>query len=273
MHRIKTFVFLISSFFLFSCIGRQAYYVNPFNGITPPYRTIPMKSDSVGHASFINFGFSGGNANDWYSDHKLSLSTSFSRSHNFGNFQAHYGLGMTIGSYTVSRFDSVYSNSTVDYKIINQNAGKYFFGGWGFDGGINIVSTKENFEWRILGVETSLRHEFGDFLRFRQRLPDSAASLIIRNPDLGTVGLFTEFVMKSKDESRIGLKFNYGSVVGNSYRFDYIRDSYFYKRPVHFNYLGMSLSWTKEAITAYISGDFAGKSRNCFLGCNVRLGK
>jgi hypothetical protein len=273
MLKSKTFIFLSASLFLFSCIGRQAYYVNPFNGITAPYRTVPMKSDSIAHVNYLNFGFSNGHANDWYNDHKISGSVSFSRSHNFGIFQAHYGAGMTAGSYRVSRFDSNNTNSSVDYKIINQNAGNYFFGGWSFDGGMNLVSASEYFEWRVIGVETSLRHEFGDYRRFRERLPDTAATLILRNPDLGTLGMFTEFVFRNKDGSRIGLKFDYGGVLGSSYHSYYLRDTYFYKNHVHFNYLGMSLSWTKNALTGYLSGDFAGKSRNCFLGFNIRLGK
>ncbi|HLX66981.1 MAG TPA: hypothetical protein VKR41_08285, partial [Puia sp.] len=54
---------------------------------------------------------------------------------------------------------------------LNTYAGSYSFGGLGVQGGINAVVPIGIGEWRLLGVETSVIHEFGNYLSLRQQLP------------------------------------------------------------------------------------------------------
>lgn len=269
----KTRIFLFcSSFFLFSCIGRQAYYVSPFNGITNPYHTIPMHQDSVKSATYFNSAISVGGTNEGKTDPVYSLTTNISRSNNFSIFQAHYGAGLTIGSYKMKSYDSTGNNNTVNYSVINQHAGNYFFGGGGFDGGINFVTGSENFEWRIIGAETSLRQEFGNYVHVRNHIPDSAATVVVRNRFFGTVGLFTEIVTKGHT-SQTGFKLGWGTVTGSDYHNFNFTDSYFASNPPRFDYFLFNVNTTTNRWTAYLQGNFAKKATSCFVGMNYRISK
>jgi hypothetical protein len=268
--KLVLFSFIAVSFF--SCIGRQAYYVSPFNGINTPYHSVPMHSDSVKSASYFNASITAGGANEGETDPKYSLSTDLSRSHNFGIFQAYYAGGLTIGSYRIKPYDSTGNNSTVNYQIINQNRGTYFFGGGGFDGGINIVTGSENFEWRIFGLETSLRQEFGEFAKVRERMPDSAATVIVRNRFFGTLGLFTEIVDRGRNGST-GFKLGWGKVLGSDYNNFNLKDAYFADNPLRFGYLILNAHTSKERWTYYLQANLAKKAGSLMLGMNYRISK
>ena len=267
--------FLLLSFItlgLFSCIGRQAYYVSPFNGITSPYHTIPLHSDSVKSATYLNATFGTGGANEGLTDTKFLLNSNISRSHNFGIFQAYYGGGLTIGSYKLKPYDSLGNNRTVNYKIINQNTGTYFFGGGGLDAGINVVSVGRKSEWRVFGVETSLRQEFGKYGKGRDNIPDSAATVVVRNRFFGTVGIFTDVVAQTMNGS-VGFKFGFGTVLGNEYHRFNFRDSYFANNPPSFGYFNFTVHTSFNKWTGYMQSNIAKKAATFLLGANYRLGK
>lgn len=256
-----------------SCsIGKQAFYVSPFNGISTRYHTIPLQSDSIKASTFINSSLSIGGDNEGRLDNKYSFSTGLSRSHNVGNFQGWYGAALVLGSYNMKRYDSIGNNATVNYKIINQNAGNHFFGGVGFDGGINFVHSFNNGEWRVMGVETSLQNEFGNYQEVRKNLPDSAATLIIKDRFFGTAGLFSEIAGKS-GETIFGAKFGGGIALGSRYRNSGIMDTYFLRKKVSFHYFNFTLHYTKQKWTGYFQSTFTSKSNNALLGANFRIGK
>ena len=271
---LKTQVLLLAiiSICFFSCIGRQAYYVSPFNGITNQYHTIPMHKDSARSASYLNTAISIGGANEGETDPVYSLTTNISRSHNFSIFQAYYGAGLTVGSYKIKPYDSVGNNSTVNYSVINQHTGNYFFGGGGFDGGINFVTGTDHFEWRIFGAETSLRQEFGNYAHVRNHIPDSAATLVIRTRFYGTFGLFTEIVGKGRN-SETGFKMGWGTVIGSDYHNFHFTDSYFADNPPRFGYFLLNVHTTTNRLTAYIQGNFAKKAAACLIGMNYRISR
>ena len=272
MLRVKIVLFLSISTLLFSCIGRQAYYLSPFNSITAPYHSVPMLADSVKSASYFNAVISASGANEGLTDNKYSFTGDLSRGHRFGNIQAYYAGGLTLGSYKIRPYDSLGNNSTVNYRIINQNTGNYFFGGGGFDGGINVVTGSENFEWRILGIETSLRQEFGRFAEVRKSIPDSAATIVVRNRFFGTVGMFTEFVGKSHTTST-GCKLGWGKVLGSEYRNFNVRDRYFSDNPPRFGYFILNVHTTADKWTYYLQGHLAKKAASFSFGMNYRISK
>jgi hypothetical protein len=269
---IPRIVFIIvSCISLFSCsIGRQAFYVSPLNGLTNQYRTTPLKKDSIKSATYLNASISGGGDNEGGTDSKFSFTTGVSRSHNFRNFQARYGAGVALGNYQVKPYDSIGNNETVNYRIINQNAGNYFFGAGMVEGAINFVRPNKLGEWRVIGLESSFASEFGSYLNFRKDLPDSAATLIIRNPFFGTAGLFTEFVNRS-GKSLYGLKFGYGIALGCEYRNLNIPDSYYLTEVIRYRYVSLAFHLSKDRYTGFFQGVFAGKSNSAVFGINYRL--
>jgi hypothetical protein len=271
MFNIKLYCSLFAAVFLFSCVGRQAIYTSPFNGISSPYRTTPLHSDSVKSASYFNGGISFGGANDRDADSKFSLSADLSRSHNFGNFQAHYGGGLTAGSYGMKRYDSFDVNSTVDHEYLNARSKAYFFGGANFDGGINLVKSTDNGEFRILGLETSLHHEFGNYLKLREEMPDSVATVVIRDKFFGTAGLYTEFVVRA-NRSLWGGKFGYGTVIGSKYHHFDFADSYFIARTLNYRYFNICFQLTQDKWTLYSQINLAEKGHSMLFGFNYRIG-
>jgi hypothetical protein len=272
MLKIQTVLFSSICICLFSCIGRQAYYVSPFNGITNPYHSIPMHADSIKSASYLNTAISLGGANEGETDPVYSFTGNLSRSNNFGIFQAYYGAGLTVGSYKIKPYDSVGNNNTVNYTIINQHKGNYFFGGGGFDGGINFVTGSENFEWRIFGIETSLRQEFGKYVHVRNNIPDSAATVVVRNRFYGTFGMFTEIVGKGR-RTETGCKLGFGGTIGSDYHNFHFTDSYFAQNPPSFGYFTLNVHTTANKWTGYIQGNFAKKAAACLIGMNYRISK
>lgn len=272
MLKIQNLLLFFISLCLFSCIGRQAYYVSPFNGITPAYHTVPMRSDSIKSAFYLNGALGTGGANEGLTDTKFLGTVDISQSHNFGIFQAYYSLGFTAGSYKLKPYDSVGNNKTVNYRIINQNTGTYFFGGPGFDGGINLVSAGRKSEWRIFGVETSLRQEIGQYGKVRDGIPDSAATVVIRNRFFGTVGIFTDIVAKTST-GPLGFKFGWGTVLGNTYHHFTFKDSYFSQNPPFFGYFNFTVHLSSNKWTGYIQSNAAKKAATFIIGANYRIGK
>src|ERR1700733_8497918 len=254
----------------------QAYYVSPFNGNTGNYQTIPMRSDSVRHAFYAGAAFLTGSANTRGKDYFNAFHASLSRSQNVGILQAYYGVDLTLGSYFTGRWDSVaeYIFNQVyaphlSYSLLNQYTGNHFFGGTGFNGGMNLVIPFEKREWRIIGVETSLRHEFGNYLRFRKGLPDSAATLDAKSSFFGTAGLTSEFIGKTKT-GQFGFKWAYGWVLGSEYQnlqiYDNSTETY-----LRYRYFNFSFHYTYTRYTGYMQLNTAAKATAFHLGFNYRL--
>jgi hypothetical protein len=267
------FLFTLFGVLVFAgCIRRQAFYVSPYNGLNNSYHTIPLRSDSVKSSLYINSVIFTGSANDYSHDHKFAFQTSLSRGQNFGHLQAYYGVGITLGNYNVKSFDSLGTSSSVNYKIINQFAGSKFFGTGGVEAGLNIVVPVGFSEWRVLGIETSMQQEFGEYLKFREQLPDSAATLIVRNSFLATLGGYSEITAETKHGS-VGFKLAIGTLLGSGYHHLQINDSnYSYDRLVY-QYFNLTFQLTSRKWTGYLQTNFATKSGNALFGANYRLGK
>ena len=258
-------------FFLCSCY-HQAYFVNAMNGLTNSYTTIPLQSDSIRSAFYFNNTVSYGNANHRGSDNIFALQTRFSRSHNFKELQAYYGAGLVLGNYILNRYDSLGSSNSVNYRILNDHAGNKFFGAACFNGGINgVISFPDGGEWR-LGMETSLSREFGDYLSFRQQLPDSAATYIVRKSFFATLGGYTEIADKIENGS-YSFRFGAGTVLGNDYH-HIDPDKQFWTTDVRgYRYIHVTAQLTIKKWTGYLQSNFATKASSALFGVNYRLGK
>lgn len=202
-------------FFLAGCGARPAYFFSPFNGTVPTYHTTPLQIDSVRNATYGSLLLSAGGANSRLTDEVSIFRPSIYRSYARENCQFYYGGSFTLGSYSVHEHDTSF-NSLVDGKLINQHAGNKFFGGLGFNAGVNYtIPFRTRHEWR-LGTETSFNYEFGNYLRFRKVIPDSAVTRIHRQRHFITLGLFTEFAFKHRDGS-VGFKIGIGTPIGKNY--------------------------------------------------------
>ncbi|MDR3713910.1 MAG: hypothetical protein P4L51_13900 [Puia sp.] len=279
-------------FVLTGCYVHQAFYVSPFNGNSPGYASIPLKADSLRSATYMNAAYFLGAANDEGRDGVEAFHLEISRAHNLGFLQAWYGASLSLGGYRVGRWDSSYYNypapnnpalppngqnsytgfhNPFDARTINQYAGNHFFGGTGMRGGINGVVTAGDREWRVLGVETSLEREFGDYLAFRKQLPDSAASFLVKSNFFGTVGLYTEWLGKTP-HGDFGFRLATGWLLGSSYNhlniYNNSSDTY-----LRYRYFNFTFHYTWTNYTAYLQTDAATKANGIHLGFNYRIGR
>ena len=136
-----------------SCVTPRAYIMSPIDINTNPYQSIPTTADSQKSATYASLAFNGGGSNQTLKDAVIGVRTSLSRSYRFGHFQAYYGGGLSLGNYdlkdTYHYNNYYYSNSNNDTTFHYKGA-NYFFGVYGFSGGINLVIPFGNGrgEWR-----------------------------------------------------------------------------------------------------------------------------
>lgn len=256
------------------CAIHQAFYVSPFNGNSPGYASIPLKADSLKSATYANAAYFAASANDHGRDDVSAFHFEVSRAHNFHFLQAWYGVNLALGTYRVQPWDSSYFSArgnSFDAKAIDQHAGNHFFGGTGARGGINAVVTRGNQEWRVLGLETSFEHEFGDYLNFRKQLPDSAATLLVKSNFFGTIGLYTELLGKTR-KGDFGFRFALGWILGSAYNNLNIYDDS-KKRYLRYRYYDFIYHYTYQRYTGYLQIDAATKTTGLHLGFNYRLGR
>lgn len=259
-------------FFLSSCI-RYAYYQSPLQANTQAYKAIPLHQEGVAAATYASGAFTGGGANDQLRDGLWAFLGGLHRSHNFGHFQAYYGLTGSLGTYHVKAIaqnpePSSYNNRNLNDSLIRQMAGNKFFGTWGANAGINVVLPFENGgEWRVVGGEVSWNNEFGDYLRFRQKLPDTAANLIDRNRQYLTLSLSTDVIFPVNNGS-IGFKFSFSGTPRtiNGHNRDRSPTTY---SPAYFS---QTIHVTKKNVTGYLQWNLGTKAANMQFGANVRLG-
>jgi hypothetical protein len=234
-----------------------------------------MKADSMKSAFYMNTTFASGSANDQGADHLFVFQGSLHRSNNFGIFQAYYGANLSLGSYHVSEYYNYYGYSYPLDTLNHISNSNNFFGSYGVSGGINIVTTHQHVrkyrhsEWRILGLETSLQKEFGQYADFRDKLPDSAANIIFRKHFSAYMGLYTEWLWTNRDKVEFGFKMAAGMDLnpGSSYSNYYgpsILPLYFFSIAYHVK---------KDRFTAFIQTNFGTYADNIQFGLSYRLGK
>jgi hypothetical protein len=262
-------VFLIAGFLLQSCY-RYAYYVSPFDANNNTYHTVPLRSDSLPSAWFVNGTFFSGSSNEQGNgDRVLDFHTNIYRTNNIGFLELYYGLDFTLGDYSVSKYDSTGNSYTVNYQDINKIAGNKFFAGIGLNGGFDFAIPLGRSEWRIIGLEISGHNEFGNYLKFRNQIPDSAVTFILRDPSLVTISWTSEFAFKAKYGSW-GFKLTNGKVLNAAYKQVY--QSLYQESHSYYN-SSFVFEFTNERFTAYIMDTASPLTLGILFGLNYRITK
>lgn len=279
MNLMKSLSELFIPFVLLSgCSVRQAYFFSPFNGTASSYHTTPMQVDSVKDATYGSLLLGIGGANDRLIDEVSVFQSSIYRSHARENCQFFYGTDLSLGNYSVSKYDtSLYSFSSsgsignpVNAKLINENAGNKFFGAVGLNAGVNYtIQFRQRHEWRI-GTESSYKYEFGDYIRFRNKIPDSAVTGIHHTKHYVTLALYSELAFKFKSGS-IGFKISIGTPLGKSYRS--LKASAGYNPgEFEFPYISPAFQYTNKRWTCFVQLNAASKAFHSQFGTSYRLG-
>lgn len=258
---------------------KHAYYVSPVNGNSEDYHPLPMKQDTVHTAVYAGGGLLTGQANDQGNDQVTGGRASVYVAQHQGMLQWYYGLNATLGSYQVNKWDtgSQYFLFTgtrylppVTAQHLDAYSGPRTFGTAGFSGGVNGVIPMGQGEWRFLGIETSLHREFGDYLQFRRKLPDSLASYIVRQSFFGTFGFSTELVFRTR-QGNFGFRFSGGWALGAPYNRPN-PDDQFGPTSLYYNYGTFAFQYTYHRWTAWYHTEFATKASSLHLGVTYRLG-
>lgn len=269
-----------------SCvITSQSYYLSPQNANSNPYHTIPLKSDSIRGATYASFVFTTGSANYWGRDFLNVFQTSIYRSNNFGSVQAYYGANFTLGTYHTGEFYNIkYSydptilgpvSNPID-TIYHVQGTAYTVGSYGLSGGINFVIPFSKGEWRILGVETSMQNEFGDYARFRTNLPDTAATVILRKKFTATIGLYTDLCWKDHHRDEWGIKFALGETTNPISNYSVNKTliySDMYNYNIYYSYFSTTFHMSRGPYSGFIQLNLGSFATSFQIGASYRLGK
>lgn len=257
---------------------QQAYYVSPFNGNNSDYHTLPKQGDSVHAALYGGASFIKGTANNKSTDDFYGVHANLYAGHSYTNVQLYYGGSLSAGSYDMGHwsyspaYPTSYQGGQAYYANtdqLNTYSGGHSFGGVGFQGGINGVVPVGIGEWRLLGVETSVMHEWGNYLSTRRQMPDSIATLINRNATFATMGITSELVAHVR-EGEFGFRWAYGIALSHGYANPGVYDNQS-GGSLHYNYFNFTFHYTHQRVTGYFQLNEATKSSGGQVGVNFRL--
>ena len=237
-----------------------AYFLSPLNNTSQIYHTMPLQSDSVKSAIYANGIVTLGVANQKGRDNIYSFNANINRSHNLGSFQAFYGVDFIAGDYLIQKF----SNTDITIPPTDN-----FFGSVGLNGGINLVVPfgKRGSEWRVIGVETSLQNEFGNYLKYRKAIADTTVGLDQTSNFTTTVGGYSEIIWKTKNNDQVGYKISCGTVVAPA-------NTYYGSEP-HNNpiYFLNTFHVTRKNVTVFGQIDIGTYTTSVQFGVNYKIGK
>lgn len=204
-------ILLLGTGMLFSSCYRYAYYQHPRHTQTMPYREIPLQSEHRPVAVYAATALSRGESNEWLSDGHWTFTGSGHLSLQRKYLQGFAAVELSTGDYFVRPPDdytgSYYDNLNWDPDFIRPRAGHKNFGAWGLHMGINgVIPFAKGGEWRFLGVEYNRQQEWGQYLKFRQSLPVTAANLIDPSAIYQTIGFSSDIISKTRRGS-VGYKF------------------------------------------------------------------
>ena len=250
-----------------SCIQR-AYYYSPLQGNSLTYHAIPIGSDSTRSATYVSGSISVGGMNDRWTDKVYSFKAGIHRSYAIENLRLYIGAVGVVGSYNINGdyFDHNYLDSS-----IYRNAGNKFFGAFGLNAGLS-ASTRmgRRGEWRYIGVEGSFFNEFGDYYSFRKNLPDSAADIIDKKKYMGSLGISTELIFKTRSQTKFGIKIAMGSYLRRGRYYDNYSNNY-YLSGEDLLYFSNTYHFTLKKLTTYFQLNAATKAGHFQFGVNYRL--
>jgi len=258
---------LLSCLFFTSCVQRT-YYQSPLVGSVPVFRTMPVASDSVKAATYVNGTIALGGMNQHLRDDFFSFHSGLYRSHVTGNVRVNYGAAVSLGTYHVDAYGILYPDTASRVK----QPGTKFFGAYGGYAGISAATPMgRRGEWRYIGLEGTLFNEWGDYYRFRKELPDSSANSIDKRKWLGSLGLSTELVFKRRSGNKFGMKFIFGSYLRSLSYNNYNGNSYDNRSHDNLLYFSAVYHATVRRSTGFVQLNIATHATNVQLGLNYRL--
>jgi hypothetical protein len=258
------------------CRYQHAYFQSPFQTNTSSYKTIPMHSDSARRALYASGVFTLGSANDRWRDAMVGFIGSVYRSHTSKYIQGHYGLTGMIGNYQINDYPSSRDSSGFSYhyndnlndSLINSMAGSKTWGGLGVSGGINFTIPFRKHEWRIIEVEASWMQEFGEYLNFRKKLPDTTANLNDHRRHYFTLSIGSDLVFHTR-RGQVGYQVAAVISTRNLHGFDRHRHE-FTRTP---GYFSQTFHLTINKVTGFSQLNFGSYSMSWQLGMSYRLGR
>lgn len=252
-----------------SCVTRQ-YYLSPFHANDHSYKAIPMVSDSTPSAFFAGGSLTLGGANQNLRDGLVNFQGSIHRAHSLQRFQFLYGASLSAGAYNVSGGNNNFGNSG-NLPISSGVTGGRFFGGAGaFAAADLVIPFRTGSEWRVIGVETSFKHEFGDYVDRRLKIPDSAADLVWRKNYFHTVGITTNVIKKFR---KSGNSFGYKMGIYFSTETATYTGVYTPARRMLPGYISHTLHLRRQRVTGFVQLNAGSYALNFQTGASVRLGK
>jgi hypothetical protein len=280
---------LLPIIIVFTGCTRKAYFLSPLSSNSNTYYAKPLLADSARTAIYVTAVYTEGDMNAGsYSTHRTeddgretytsnsisdklqSFQLSFHRSHTSKHFQAYYGAGISTGTYTISRYDSLQSDKLVNVALINSQAGRKYFGGGSLAGGINLVIPfKKGYEWRAVGIEGNIGKEWGDYYKFRKNLPDSSANAVTRNNTYGSIGITSEVVFK-KGKNNFGFKIGYGTSLFRTIELGKSDVRTTYVTPFYFT---GTMQYSRPKFTIFIQVNEASHAESAQFGVSYKLSR
>lgn len=259
-------------------IPQQAFYVSPFNGNAEDYHPLPQLRDSAHTAIYARTAYYFGSANDGHNDRFNGWNMSAYAAHHFGMFQCYYGLDLSMGNYLVEKWGKEWDFLANAWLVPPAQAaalsaydGPKFYGSTSFSAAINgVIPFGRSCEWRFLGIETSLHREFGNYLTFREQLPDSLATLDIKSRFYGTLGLTTEIIGGGFRNGEWGIRLATGGILGSAYHNLHIYDSA-KSVPLGYSYTDLSFHVTVGRVTGYLQLNSATHATTARVGMAYRI--
>jgi hypothetical protein len=124
-------------------------------------------------------------------------------------------------------------------------------------------------EWRVVGFELSMMHEYGSYLQFRNQFPYSEATYVAKSNFFGTYGWFTEILF---GRGHFGIKVGSGAIMGEQYNNLLIIDNDT-EKPLKYHYSSASFTGVIDKFTIYAQLNTGTKATFLQFGSNYRIAK
>ncbi|KIC94947.1 hypothetical protein OI18_08590 [Flavihumibacter solisilvae] len=231
---------------------------------------MPMISDSSRNTHYLTMSANFAGANDQLTDYVFVGQAKWHYSMKIANnVQGFIGAQFSAGTYEVRPIRESEGELPyyVDIPKINNASGIKYTGAAGLNGGFAfVVPMGSRHEWRIFGVEGSVSREFGDYMQFREMMPDSIVTFVDKGEWPATLGGFTEWVFRpSNPKVRLGFQLGWGTginrLVSHTEEYRYLRPRYFYQ----------TFHFTRDNVTTYFSGRFGNYFAGFQFGLSFRL--
>lgn len=271
----STFVCLcvLLSFCLSSCL-HYAYYQNPMHTNMHAYRAMPLKSDSASTAVYGDVNLFTGFANQNWRDDVSGGSAGLHVAHNFGEFQASYGINGTLGRYRASDFGlpelAISDPDNPDESFLDSINGSKFFGSAGFHGAINYVKPFANGgEWRAFGLEFNYQREWdNDYQAFRNKIPTGRANVVDYGRNYSALSLTTELIFRGKDRYSYGYKLAMGVATQKVLRYFSSAEP---NKTLYRSHFSQTFHMGNDRVTGYGQFTVGYRASSLHFGLNFRL--